>query len=139
MQVFSGIGLELTMLREALLMGAGMVAIYDILRVLRRMFPHGIIWISLEDFFYWLVSASWFFLRVGKLNNGIIRFYVILGLIAGAFLYYRLFSCHLMRYIERFIFRIKKELKKIWKAATMKVVRPEEARKKHEREKEERP
>lgn len=139
MQIFSGIGQELTMLGEALLMGAAMFALYDLIRVLRRMFSHGIIWISLEDFFFWLVSAGWFFLRVGKLNNGIIRFYVILGMLLGALLYYRIFSRHLMRYIERFIGFLKKQLKKIHKAATMKLVRHEEARKKHEREEEKKP
>lgn len=123
MQVFSGIGLELALLRESLLMGAGMLALYDVLRVIRRIFPHGILWISLEDAAFSLVSAGWFFLRVGKANDGIIRFYIILGIALGALLYYRILSRHLMKYVSLFICRIKKELQKVKKAATIRFSR----------------
>lgn len=126
MQIFSRIGLELTLLREALLMGAGMLAVYDVLRVLRRIFPHGILWISLEDAAFSVVSAGWFFLRIGKANDGIIRFYIILGAALGAFLYYRLLSRHLMKFISRLIRRAKKALQKVKKAATIRF-----SRKKH--------
>lgn len=119
MQIFSGIGLELVLLRESLLMGAGMLAFYDVLRVLRRIFPHGIVWISLEDAAFWILSAGWFFLRIGKANDGIIRFYIILGVALGALLYYRILSRRLMKYISLFICRVKKELKKVKKAATI--------------------
>ncbi len=119
MQVFSGIGLELTLLRESLLMGAAALLLYDILRVFRRIFPHGIIWISLEDALYCVFAAGWFFLRIGKANDGIIRFYILLGVGAGALLYYRLLSRHLMRYVSLFIIKIKKQLQKIKKAATI--------------------
>lgn len=133
MQVFSGIGLELTLFRESLLMGAGMLAVYDLLRVIRRIFPHGIIWLSLEDAFFWILSAGWFFLRIGKANNGVIRFYIILGAALGALLYYRVLSRHLMRYVTLLINHIKKQLKKFRKAATIKAKSWKEARRKHER------
>lgn len=109
------------MLREALIMGAGMFALYDSIRIFRRIFSHGIIWISLEDMIYWLVAAGWFFLRVCKVNNGIIRFYVILAVLAGAVLYYALLSRFLIRYMGIFIIAIKKQLKKVRKAITIKV------------------
>lgn len=104
-------------------MGAGMLALYDVLRVIRRIFPHGILWISLEDAAFSLVSAGWFFLRVGKANDGIIRFYIILGIALGALLYYRILSRHLMKYVSLFICRIKKELQKVKKAATIRFSR----------------
>lgn len=121
MQVFSGIGQELALLRESLLMGAGMFALYDLLRVIRRIFPHGIVWISVEDAAFWVLSAGWFFLRVGKANDGIIRFYILLGIVLGALLYYRLLSRRLMKCVSLVICRIKKELKKVKEAATIRI------------------
>lgn len=121
MQIFSGIGQELALLRESLLMGAAMLALYDVLRVIRRIFPHGIVWISLEDAAFWILSAGWFFLRVGRANDGIIRFYILLGIALGALLYYRVLSRPLMKYVSLFIRKIKKELKKLKKAATIRI------------------
>lgn len=121
------------MLRESLLMGAAMLALYDLLRVIRRVFPHGIVWISLEDAVFWILSAGWFFLRVGKANDGIIRFYIILGVALGALLYYRILSRPLMKYVTLFIRNIKKELKKVKKAATIKISRRKGTQKSEEK------
>ena len=48
-------------------------AAYDGIRVVRRIFPHGIFMISLEDLVYWLVISFCFFLHLCQVNNGKIR------------------------------------------------------------------
>ena len=50
-------------------------AAYDGIRVVRRIFPHGIFMISLEDLVYWLVISFCFFLHLCQVNNGKIRGY----------------------------------------------------------------
>lgn len=123
MELFSAIPAELAMLREALLMGAGMFALYDLIRILRRLIPHGIFWISLEDLVYGVAAALWFFLRVCKVNSGIIRFYVILAMGAGALAYYLVLGRPLMSHISILILRLKKGLKKIRKTITIKLIK----------------
>lgn len=63
-------------------------AAYDGIRVVRRIFPHGIFMISLEDLVYWLVISLCFFLHLTQVNNGKIRGYVLLGSLLGAWIYY---------------------------------------------------
>ena len=73
MKPVEGLELELALLGRSLLAGIVFSAIYDGIRVIRRIFPHGIIWTSFEDLLYWLVTGSWLFLKVCQVNNGIIR------------------------------------------------------------------
>ncbi len=123
MELFSAIPGELILLREALFMGAGMFAIYDLIRIFRRLLPHGILWISIEDLLYFAAAALWFFLRICKVNSGIIRFYFLLAMGAGALAYYLLLGRPLMSHISVLILRVKKGLKKIRKTITIKLVR----------------
>ena len=83
MKPVSGLELELALLGKAFLSGILLTVFYDVIRVIRRMIPHGIVWISLEDFVYGIVAGSWLFLKVCQVNDGIIRFYMILGIAAG--------------------------------------------------------
>ena len=59
----------------------GMIAFaaYDGIRVVRRIFPHGIFMISLEELVYWMGISLCFFLHLCQVNNGKIRGYVLLG------------------------------------------------------------
>ncbi|MCH5332612.1 MAG: spore cortex biosynthesis protein YabQ [Agathobacter sp.] len=111
------------MLREGLLMGACMFALYDLIRILRRLIPHGILWISAEDLVYVVAAALWFFLRVCKVNSGIIRFYFILAMGIGALAYYLILGRPLISHISILILRLKKGLKKLRKTVTIKLVR----------------
>ncbi|MCM1105519.1 MAG: spore cortex biosynthesis protein YabQ [Blautia sp.] len=130
MEIFSAIPAELALLRGAFFMGAGLFVLYDCLRVFRRIVPHGIFWISLEDALYWIAAAGWFFLRLCRDNNGIIRFYVLFAMAVGALLYYVLLGRPAMKYISLLLLTIKKQLKKVKKAITIEL----EKRGKHEDE-----
>lgn len=117
----AGLGIQVGLFVQSLLLGAAMVFLYDLLRMLRRVFLHGIIWVSIEDFFYWLVVSVYFFLRLCQANDGIIRAFILLGMVSGAWLYYRLCSRHFMGWFTKIIFRIKKELKKWYRMVTIKI------------------
>ena len=121
MKPVEGLELELALLGRSILAGIVFSAIYDGIRVIRRIFPHGIIWTSFEDLLYWLVAGSWLFLKVCQVNNGIIRGYMILGIGAGALLYHALCGKRIMRYLTKWIVWLKKQLKRWIKAVTIRV------------------
>lgn len=51
------IELEICFLFHSFLMGILITVLYDLLRILRRILPHNILAISLEDFLYWIVCS----------------------------------------------------------------------------------
>lgn len=120
MQPVSGLEIELALFGSSLLLGAGLLAVYDVIRILRRIFIHGVIWVSIEDFEYWAAAAIFFFLRLCKVNNGIVRVYILLAMALGAFVYYSLLSRHLMRWLTKIVMIAKKRLKKWLKEAKIK-------------------
>lgn len=138
MQPVSGLEIEVGMFGQSVLMGILFLVAYDVIRIIRRVFRHGIIWVSIEDFLYWLVVGIWFFLHMCQVNNGIIRGYVLLGIVLGAWMYYRLCSRPLMRCLEKIIISIKKRLKKVRQVVTIRieklrtVKKPKESEKKDE-------
>ena len=101
MKPVSGLELELALLGKAFLAGILLTVFYDVIRVIRRMIPHGIVWISLEDFVYGIVAGSWLFLKVCQVNDGIIRFYMILGIAAGVLLYRLSLGRLMMRWLTK--------------------------------------
>lgn len=120
MQPVSGLEIELVLFGSSILLGAGLLAVYDVIRILRRIFPHGVIWVSIEDFAYWAAASIFFFLRLCKINNGIVRVYILLAMALGAFVYYSLLSRHLMRWLTKIVMIAKKRLKKWLKEAKIK-------------------
>lgn len=119
MRPVSGLEVEVMLFVQAILAGAGLFLVYDVLRVIRRIFVHGIIWISIEDALYWIVSGFWIFLRICRVNDGIIRGYMIVACLAGAALYYAIFSRPVMHRITKIIQYVKKQLKKVKNVATI--------------------
>lgn len=81
--------------------------VYDLLRVLRLVIPHGSIWIGLEDVIYWIYASLMTFTLLYRENDGIIRAYVIAAVFAGMALYD---VC-----VSRFMIRLLKKMKKYLK------------------------
>ena len=66
----------------AVLLGAGLGAVFEFTRILRAIFPHGKILTFIEDFVFVLICGfSVFTFSVGL--TGSIRWFTIVGLIAG--------------------------------------------------------
>ena len=121
MKPVSGLETELFLFGRSVLLGAVMFVVYDLLRVLRRIFPRGIFWVSIEDLLYWVAAALYFFLQLCRENNGIIRGYILLGIILGALCYDRMISRFLMEWMTKSVISAKKRLKKLYKKVTMKL------------------
>lgn len=60
---------------------------YDLLRIFRRVVGHNRLAMAFEDFLYWLWVGMRAFLMLYEYHNGSLRFYTILGVCLGIFLY----------------------------------------------------
>ena len=74
----------------ALLSGALITVVYDVLRIFRRIISHGNLWIGIEDFFFWIWTTFWIFSVLYRENDGNLRIYTILFMVLGMFLYHRI-------------------------------------------------
>ena len=61
---------------------------YDGIRLLRRIFPHSLFYIGVEDVLFWLFGAAFFFGLVLWLDFGQIRLFLVFGATVGAIVYY---------------------------------------------------
>ena len=145
MQISETIGQEADFLGIAILVGAALFLLYDMLRIFRRVAAHGNFWIGLEDFFYWVLCTGVVFLMIYQENDGMARGFAFGGVLLGMFFYYLLLSRYVVRINVlvwktvlgffgrifgvvlrpvRKVFKItagffRKQLKKIWKAVKM--------------------
>lgn len=63
--------------------GGILMAVYDVLRVFRRLIPHSFFAVGAEDFFYWVFAGIAVFLFLYRENDGAIRGFVLAGIGLG--------------------------------------------------------
>ena len=97
----------------ALLMGIFITFVYDLLRILRRVIPHNIFWISLEDLVFWGFCAVEVFLLMYHVSNGTLRWFAVLGALLGMLLYSKTLSRFLVKYISLLLSKILKVIGKV--------------------------
>lgn len=78
---------ELTFFTHSVLMGVVITFAYDWIRVLRRLFKHGTVLISVEDLLFWFVCGIGVFYMLYKENDGTLRWFAVLGATIGMFFY----------------------------------------------------
>ncbi len=115
--VSDGIHQELVFLLISFALGEGLVMLYDVFRIFRKVVPHGVIWISVEDVLYWIVAALLIFGMIFQENDGLIRGFAIGGILLGM-----LFFNHFVSpFLIRSIFGILKKILEILKRGLKKV------------------
>lgn len=114
-----GILEELQFFGSALLRGALLLVVYDLLRIFRRVAPHGKVWIALEDLFYWILTAFLVFALLYRENDGAVRGYALLAVGLGMLLYHQLISSWAVFWLSRILNGclsvLLKPVKIIWK------------------------
>ena len=83
---------ELLLFARSLAAGAMLLSVYDLLRAVRRAVPHRDWLVSLEDGIYWIFDTAFIFGMLYRETGGLVRGYVILGILAGMLLYSLLLS-----------------------------------------------
>ena len=118
--VSDGIHQELVFLLISFALGEGLVMLYDVFRIFRKVVPHGVIWISVEDILYWIVAALLIFGMIFQENDGLIRGFAIGGILLGMLFFNHFVSPFLIRSISGILKKIleilKKGLKKVQEA-----------------------
>lgn len=89
---------ENAFLLYALIMGIFVTFVYDILRIMRRVFPHSGFMTSLEDLGFWIYCAAEVFLLMYQMSDGTLRWFAVLGALVGIIVYKRLVSPWFVKY-----------------------------------------
>lgn len=93
--------------------GLGLGAVYDVLRILRRIIKHPYILVQIEDGLYWIGAAVMAFFVMLNRFNGEVRPFVLLGTGFGMAVYFCLPSVFVMGVAERVISRMRRVLRRI--------------------------
>lgn len=100
-------------LLHSLAMGIFITFIYDILRIGRRVCAHSILFISLEDLFFWIFCAVSVFYMMHTQSNGTLRWFAVLGALAGMLLYKKTISPFFVKWVSLGIAAVFKFCRKI--------------------------
>lgn len=95
-----GILRELQFFFLAVLRGVLILVLYDLIRILRRIVPHGVLAIALEDAAYWMFTALLVFQLLYRENDGALRGYALLAVGAGMLFYHQTLSNFLVNHIS---------------------------------------
>lgn len=123
MSVSGSIQNEMMLFGSAVLLGAALMLLYDVIRICRRILPRGIILVSIEDVIYWIVFGIAVFILLYRENDGAVRGFIVGGIAVGLFLYYQLFGRWLMKWMGILIRSLKKRLKKAMEKVKIKLIK----------------
>lgn len=87
-----GILKELQFFGLAVLRGVLILVLYDVIRIIRRVMPHGICAVALEDIVYWIATSLLVFQLLYRENDGAVRGYALFAVAVGMLLYHQTIS-----------------------------------------------
>lgn len=92
----------------AIYTGVYITFIYDILRVVRRVFPHSDGMVSLEDIGFWIYCGGRVFVLMYNFSDGMLRWFAVLGALAGMCFYKKFISSFFVNYTSIIFIKIKR-------------------------------
>ena len=91
---------ELDFLLRSMLLGAMITFLYDTIRVFRRVVRHNGIFVSAEDLAFWIFCSICIFDLLYRENNGMLRWFVIMGAAAGMGVYKATIGRFFVKYVS---------------------------------------
>ena len=85
---------------HSFLLGVIITFIYDLFRIFRRIIPHGWFLLSLEDLVFWVLATAGIFYMLYYENNGMFRWFSVIGTGTGMFLYKKTLSTVLVNFVS---------------------------------------
>lgn len=101
---------ELRFLLYSFLLGVIITFVYDNIRVFRRVLRHNTFFISVEDLFFWIGVSLSIFLLQHRENDGIFRWFSVVGAFMGMLIYKRTISHFYIKQMTVLLRRILKIL-----------------------------
>lgn len=74
---------EVTFFSHSVLMGLLITFFYDWFLICRRLIRHSRFWVSAEDLLFWIVCGLGVFYMLYRENNGILRWFAVVGAVIG--------------------------------------------------------
>lgn len=99
---------ELHFLLHSFALGIVITFVYDNIRVCRRVISHNTAFISMEDLIFWVWAALAIFLLQNRENNGVFRWFSVVGAFLGMLTYRKTLSNF---YVKNMTFLLRKILK----------------------------
>lgn len=93
-------------LLHALLTGIFITFLYDLLRIFRRTLPHKGFLVSAEDLVFWVYCGGKVFLLMHRESDGTLRWFAVMGALAGMLLYKKTVSPLFVKYVSLALNRI---------------------------------
>lgn len=101
---------------HSFLLGVIITFIYDLFRIFRRIIPHGWFLLSLEDLVFWVLATAGIFYMLYYENNGMFRWFSVIGAGTGMFLYKKTLSAALVNLVSGAVNKLIELIAKIlWK------------------------
>ena len=97
---------QASLLLDSIFVGMVIMALYDGLRLFRRIIKHVSYIRDFEDLIFWIIGGFMVFSLVYSKNDGNIRWFIIAGVGVGMYLYYIAFGRFLVKYTARYINKI---------------------------------
>lgn len=92
----------------AIYTGVYITFLYDIIRVIRRVFPHSDGMVSLEDIGFWIYCGGRVFVLMYNFSDGMLRWFAVLGALAGMCFYRKFISSFFVNYTSAVFIKIKR-------------------------------
>ena len=103
---------------SSILLGIGLLGIYDILRAFRAVIQHGLFFTAVEDILYFMFVAVISFWFLCTYNHGELRGFFFIGIFIGMFLYYIKISSYVISWLIYFFSMITNIFKIIYEIIT---------------------
>ena len=109
---------------HSFLLGVIITFIYDLFRIFRRIIPHGWFLLSLEDLVFWVLATAGIFYMLYYENNGMFRWFSVIGAGTGMFLYKKTLSAALVNLVSGAVNKLIALIGKIlWKLCARRAAR----------------
>ena len=76
---------------------------YDVIRIFRRVCRHNTFWVAIEDLIFWMGAAIFLFYVLYETNNGVIRWFSVVGAGVGMLVYKNIIGEHLVEIMSTLI------------------------------------
>ena len=104
---------EVRLFANSVVLGAGLTFVYDGWLICRKVWKHGTFMTSVEDLSFWFFTAIVVFLALREENNGVLRWFLVVGAGVGMFLYKNSVSRFYVKYFGKGLLYIVVYIKKL--------------------------
>ena len=97
---------EISFFLHSTIMGIVITFVYDWFLILRKLIKHNTLWISIEDLIFWLACGIGVFYMLYRENNGVLRWFTVIGAVIGMACYKILIGSIFIHIMSTCIYKI---------------------------------